>query len=100
MRILNETFEYSGNFQIHILGEKEKSKVKSKEKIEFWLDAKLLSSQKRELLLEQFKQVKDFKEILDVDRTLDFEIKFVEPLEFTMSKGSGKIRRVIDHRIF
>ena len=93
-KILSEDFDYTGSFQIHLHA----AQGTKKEKMSFNLDANLLPATKKESLLQKFLRIKDFKETVDVDKTVDFDFKFIPSNQFLITKGSGKIKGVVDHR--
>ena len=93
-KILSEDFDYTGSFQIHL----HPAQGIEKEKMSFNFDEKLLPSSQKESLLKKFLSLKDFKETVAVDKTVDFDFHFIPAQKFQMTKGSGKIRGVVDHR--
>jgi len=90
-----EKIKYSGAFQMHL----QAASGFAKEKIIFNFDAKEISSSEKSQLEKSFLTVREFKEAVVDDQTLEFEIHFIELSQFEKSKGSGKIRNVIDHRV-
>lgn len=94
-RILEDYFNYSGEFQIHLYeGDSNK-----KESLDLWMSAQpeLNGDTVKHLL---FEKDRDLKESVLQDQVLNFNIVFKMPQDLVKSAGSGKLRRVIDHRSF
>lgn len=94
-KVLSEDFDYSGAFQIHLYP----AQGLQKEKLSFRVDENLLPNSEKESLLQKFMKLKDFKETVTVDKTVDIDFQFIPSHQFQITKGSGKIKGVIDHRL-
>ena len=71
----------------------------NKEKIIFFLDKNALAPSLLTAVEQALFHIKDFDFAVKKDKTLDFKIELVDISIFEKSKGSGKIRKVVHHRI-
>jgi phenylacetate-coenzyme A ligase PaaK-like adenylate-forming protein/acyl-CoA reductase-like NAD-dependent aldehyde dehydrogenase len=93
--ILTDYCEYAGEMQLKLRsGEKT-------EKDELWV---LVSNQSfskeetvRDIILQHYE---DIRECVLEDKLLDLRVALINPSEFLRTPGSGKLRRVVDERIF
>ena len=86
---------YSSYFQIHLLP----AEKLSKEKIIFKLDQSVLKQTDIEKIESSLMNVKDLRVAIKTDKTLEMNIELVDINDFEKSKGSGKIRSFVDHRL-
>jgi phenylacetate-coenzyme A ligase PaaK-like adenylate-forming protein len=93
--ILSDQLQYAGELQI-VLRSPEKT---AKEELLVLVSADELPDEKRvyqELLENYF----DLRECIQDDRLLDLKVSRISPDRFQRTPGSGKLRRVIDERVF
>jgi len=95
LKSFSEDLNYVGPFQIHLYPAKDLNK----EKIIFFLDKNALAPSLLTAVEQALFHIKDFDFAVKKDKTLDFKIELVDISIFEKSKGSGKIRNVVDHRI-
>lgn len=86
---------YSSYFQIHLFP----AEKLTKEKIIFKLDKSIVTADLLTKIEQALFTVKDLNVAVKSDKTLDMQIDLIEFTEFEKSKGSGKIRNVVDHRL-
>ncbi|MBX9688300.1 MAG: hypothetical protein K2X27_16445 [Candidatus Obscuribacterales bacterium] len=93
LQILGEERNYSGELQIDL----EAAAEESPEKIILKLNAEagLNPDDLRTCLLSNYK---DLAEIVEKERLLELGFRFLLPQEFLRSKGSGKLKHIIDSR--
>jgi phenylacetate-coenzyme A ligase PaaK-like adenylate-forming protein len=94
-KILMDTHEYEGSFQLHLHA----GSATDKEKVVMKIEDKFTTPQTPEGLLKIFfSHYEDLNMVVTVDLVLDFEIQIVERKVLTFSPSTGKLRSVIDHR--
>jgi hypothetical protein len=93
--ILTDHCHYAGELQI-ILRSGERT-----EKDELWVlvsaDGLSQSDNVRDIILSNYA---DLRECVQEDKLLDLRIVFIAPDRFQRTAGSGKLRRIIDERVF
>jgi phenylacetate-coenzyme A ligase PaaK-like adenylate-forming protein len=94
-KILIDTLEYEGSFQLHLYA----GTGANKEKVIIKIEDKFTTPQTPESLVKIFfTHYEDLKMVVAVDLVLDFEILIIERKDLTFSASTGKLRSVIDHR--
>jgi phenylacetate-coenzyme A ligase PaaK-like adenylate-forming protein len=94
-KILIDSLEYEGSFQLHLNA----GTATHKEKVVMKIENKFATPQTPESLSKIFfSHYEDLNMVVTVDLVLDFEILIVERKDLTFSASTGKLRSVIDHR--
>lgn len=95
LRSFASELNYSSYFQIHLLP----AEKLNKEKITFKLDQSVLNPTDLVKIEKLLLNVKDLLVAVKTDKTLEMNIELIDINDFEKSKGSGKIRSVVDHRL-
>ncbi len=95
LRSFASELNYSSYFQIHLLP----AEKLNKERIIFKLDQVVLNPTDIVKIEKLLLNVKDLLVAVKTDKTLEMNIELIDTNDFEKSKGSGKIKNVVDHRL-
>ena len=94
-KILIDSFEFEGSFQLHLYPGNGIQKEKIELRIENVFKQNLGKNEIYESLLKAYR---DLNDSVIKEQVLDFEIKLAERRELEFSASTGKLRSVLDHR--